>query len=67
MTLRFQPAYIRVINRRASSWAVIGSVVQNAKGGRAPRHRRLRLRSAGGLRSGSGGSQCYSAACYSAL
>jgi hypothetical protein len=28
MSMRFRPAHIRVINRRASSWAVIGSAVQ---------------------------------------
>jgi hypothetical protein len=28
MSMRFRPAHIRVINRRASSWAVIGPAVQ---------------------------------------
>ena len=28
MSLRFRPAHIRLINRRASSWAVIGPAVQ---------------------------------------
>jgi len=29
MAMRFRPAYISVINRRASHWAVIGPAVQN--------------------------------------
>ena len=29
MTMRFRPANIRVINRRVSSWAVLGPAVQN--------------------------------------
>src|SRR5579872_6295653 len=33
MSLRFRPAYIRVINRRASSSAVFGPAVQNEKAG----------------------------------
>jgi hypothetical protein len=31
MSLRFRPAYISVINRRASSWAVIGPAVHCRK------------------------------------
>src|SRR5215831_7341295 len=31
MSLRFRPANIRVINRRARHWAVVGPAVQNAK------------------------------------
>jgi hypothetical protein len=31
MSMRFRPANIRVINRRASFWAVIGSAVQNRR------------------------------------
>jgi hypothetical protein len=31
MSLRFRPAYISVINRRASSWAVIGPAVHYRK------------------------------------
>ena len=33
MSMRFRPANIRVINRRASSWAVICPAVQNEKAG----------------------------------
>jgi hypothetical protein len=34
MTMRFRPANIRVINRRACCWAVIGPAVPNTKGER---------------------------------
>jgi len=59
MSLRFRPAYIRVINRRASSWAVIGSVVQKRERRQCPSAPPPppTLRCAG-LRSGSGGSYC---------
>jgi hypothetical protein len=50
-------ANIRVIHRREMLWAVVGPAVQNTRGGRTHRRRRLRLRSVGPrLCSGSGGS-----------
>ena len=36
MTMRFRPANIRVINRRACCWAVIGPAVPNTKRGTKP-------------------------------
>ena len=39
MSLRFRPAYISVINRRASSWAVIGPAVHCRKLKAHPRER----------------------------
>jgi hypothetical protein len=67
-SLRSRPANIRVIHRREMLWAVVGPTVQNTRGGRTHRHRRLRLRSAAPrLRSGSGGSQQPSTDRHSAL
>jgi hypothetical protein len=37
MSLRFRPAHISVINRRASHWAVIGPAVQDSQGERNQR------------------------------